>query len=93
MISDATRLPATGDPAAMRDAKLKEVAKDLEVTFLSEMLKSAGVGKSRSEFGGGAGEDQFASFLRDEQARQIVASGGLGLSEILFNSLKEQENG
>ncbi|UYV39649.1 hypothetical protein N4R57_00125 [Rhodobacteraceae bacterium D3-12] len=47
-------------------------AQNLEATFLSEMLKAAGFGKSRGAFGGGAGEDQFASFLRDAQAQEMV---------------------
>jgi len=43
-----------------------QVAKDLETAFLSEMLKSIGFGEIPESFGGGAGEDQFASFLREE---------------------------
>ncbi|MEP4195463.1 MAG: rod-binding protein [Aliishimia sp.] len=68
---------------------LREVSQELEVSFLAEMLKAAGLGKVRSEFGGGAGEDQFGSFLVQAQAKQMVASGGIGLSEAIFESLKE----
>ncbi len=71
-------------------ARLRHVADDLEATFLSEMLKSAGVGKSREAFGGGIGEDQFGSFLRDAQAKEMVRAGGIGLSETIFNALKER---
>jgi Rod binding domain-containing protein len=67
----------------MRDAATK-----LEATFLSEMLKSAGVGESRGDFGGGAGEEQFGSFLRDAQALEMARSGGIGLAEALFNAMK-----
>ena len=56
------------------------------------MLKSAGFGQSRESFGGGAGEDQFGSFLVQEQAMQMVRAGGIGLSEALFETLKEREN-
>lgn len=52
----------------------------LESVFLSEMLKAAGVGKSSESFGGGAGEDQFSSFLVEAQAREMVRAGGLGLA-------------
>jgi flagellar protein FlgJ len=52
----------------------------LESVFLAEMLKSAGVGESPDSFGGGAGEDQFASFLREAHAREMVRAGGLGLA-------------
>ena len=74
----------TSDLTAMRNA-----AQELEATFLAEMLKSAGFGKARDTFGGGAGEEQFASFLRMEQARAMVRAGGIGLSESFFNALKE----
>ena len=70
--------------------RLRKVADDLEATFLSEMLKSAGVGKPRETFGGGIGEDQFGSFLRDAQAKEMVRAGGIGLSETIFNALKER---
>ncbi len=72
------------------DQVLRETAQELEVNFLAEMLKSTGLGKPPEGFGGGAGEEQFASFLRLEQARAMVQSGGLGLSEAFFNALKEK---
>ena len=72
------------------DARLREVARELEITFLSEMLKHSGLGKSRDSFGGGAGEDHFASLLVSEQARAIVESGGTGLAQSIFESLKEK---
>jgi Rod binding domain-containing protein len=67
---------------------LKEAAIKLEATFLSEMLKSAGVGESRGDFGGGAGEEQFGSFLRDAQAMEMAKHGGIGLAEALFEAMK-----
>ncbi|AVL53109.1 chemotaxis protein chel [Roseobacter denitrificans] len=80
------------NPAARNDKALREAANKMEASFLAEMLKSAGLGKSSSEFGGGAGEDQFASFLVQEQAMMMVKAGGIGLSEALFESLKEKSN-
>ena len=76
-----------------REKALHEAARSLEAGFLSEMLKSAGLGKSRESFGGGAGEEQFASFLREAQAEGMVGAGGIGLAEALFESLKERANG
>jgi hypothetical protein len=67
---------------------LWRAAAALESQFLTEMLKSAGLGKPREAFGGGGGEDQFASFLVREQADRMVAAGGIGLAERLFDSLK-----
>lgn len=71
---------------------LREASVDLEASFLSEMLKSAGLGESREGYGsGGAGEDQFSSFLIQAQAQEIAKSGGIGLADAIFNALKDSQ--
>ena len=70
---------------------MREAADELETQFLAEMLKSAGFGEARESFGGGVGEEQFASFLRQEQAREMVQTGGVGLAESIFNALKRMD--
>ena len=70
------------------DANLMEAARSLEATFLAEMLKSAGLDAAAGAFGGGIGEEQFASYLRQSQADAMVAAGGIGLAESLFNAMK-----
>lgn len=67
--------------------RLMDTARELEAAFLSEMLSHAGFSQSSEAFGGGAGEEQFASFLRAEQAKLIVDRGGLGLAEMIFKSM------
>ncbi len=84
--------PPTQSTSARED-KLFQAARELEANFLAEMLKSAGVGKTPEAFGGGAGEEQFASFLRLEQAREMVNAGGIGLAQSLFEALKDRTNG
>ncbi len=69
--------PAPDDPLYLR-------AQQLEAAFLAEMLGLAGLGETEGAFGGGIGEEQFSSFLRQEQAQAIVARGGIGLAESLF---------
>ncbi len=88
-------IPATGPTAhaALAPQKLKAASVALEATFLAEMLKSAGLGQARDSFGGGAGEDQFASFLVQQQAQQMAQAGGIGLSEVLFNAMMEKTDG
>lgn len=81
--------PAPNLPDYMQsNPKLREAAEKLEATFLAEMLKSAGVGAPRDTFGGGHGEEQFGSFLREAQAEEMVKSGGIGLAEALFEAMK-----
>tara|TARA_R110002072_G_scaffold179916_1_gene336055 strand:+ start:331 stop:663 length:333 start_codon:yes stop_codon:yes gene_type:complete len=82
---------APQDPPTQYD-KLHAAANALEASFLSEMLKSAGLGASRDAMGGGIGEDQFGSFLREEQAKQMVEAGGIGLAESLFEAMKGRIN-
>jgi Rod binding domain-containing protein len=74
--------------SAARDTTLRARAQELESVFLAEMLRHAGAARTPESFGGGTGEDQFASFLRQAQADAIVRKGGLGLAEALFESLK-----
>ncbi|MFQ6551070.1 rod-binding protein [Aestuariibius insulae] len=74
------------------EVRLRAASDDLEISFLTEMLKEAGLGRAPADFGGGAGENQFASFLVREQASLIVAAGGIGLSETIFNSLIARVN-
>ncbi len=72
-------------------AKLRQKAEELEAAFLSEMLAHAGLAPQEGSFSGGTGEEQFSSFLRDEQARLIVEKGGIGLAETLFRALVRAE--
>ena len=76
-------------PAHQHNSELRAAAQALEASFLAEMLKAAGFGKARDGFGGGAGEDQFASLLVQEHAAALVQAGGIGLSEAIFEALKE----
>lgn len=87
-----THLPPPTPPAKTTATELRKAAIELEATFLAEMLKSAGLGKSQAAYGGGAGEDQFGSFLVREQARLIAKTGGIGLADSFFQSLMEAEN-
>lgn len=82
--------PAPPPSADKGETALREAAQQLEAGFLAEMLKAAGLGQARDSFGGGAGEDQFASFLLHEQAMAMVRAGGIGLSESIFDALKEK---
>lgn len=86
-----TSFPGAERPS-FEDTKLMDAAKKLEASFLAEMLKSAGFGKSRESFGGGAGEEQFGSFLVQAQAEAMVESGGIGLAQSLFDALKDNAN-
>lgn len=88
---DLTVTPPAGPVAPDRTAALLATAQELEATFLAEMLGHAGLGAPSETFGGGHGEEQFTSFLKQEQARLIVQRGGIGLAELIFNSMAQKE--
>lgn len=79
--------PAISPAADARTEALRKQSRALEAAFLSEMLGYTGLGSTSESFGGGIGEDQFASFLRQEQATAMVAKGGIGLAEQLFHAM------
>jgi peptidoglycan hydrolase FlgJ len=87
-----TRTPigSSGGVAPPRDAGLRAAAEALEASFLDEMLKGAGLGEPREAFGGGVGEEQFSSFLRQEQSKALVARGGIGLADSIYAALARQ---
>jgi Rod binding domain-containing protein len=87
--AEITARPTPRNPP--RNEALWSVARDLEASFLAEMLKSAGVGRTPEGFGGGAGEDHFATFLTREYADATVRAGGIGLSEAIYRALAQHE--
>lgn len=86
--------PLAGGPAAQArpPSTLYAAAQQMESLFLAQMLEAAGLDSARGSFGGGAGEAQFASFLRQEQASMMADAGGIGLAEALFKSMTERAN-
>ena len=74
--------------SAAESDDLRKVAEALEASFLTIMLGAARVGETPDAFGGGVGEDQFNSFLREQYAQSMVESGGIGLAEQIFENMK-----
>lgn len=88
-----TPVPQPGAVSPAREEELRAAAMELEAGFLAEMLKQARFGEARDAFGGGAGEEQFASLLRMEHARALAARGGVGLAESIFRALVDRAGG
>ena len=73
---------------------IRQSAEALESAFLAEMFKAADMFRPVEGLGsGGEGEEQFASFLADEQARALVARGGLGLADSIESALRLRAQG
>lgn len=91
MIDLSPTTPTPSLPGRMeRQASVLHAAQKLESVFLSEMLKATGLNARENAFGGGVGEDQFASFSRDSMAEAMAAQGGIGLAEIFYNAMMEK---
>lgn len=85
---------AASHPAAdARERAARATAEAFEATFLAEMLKHSGVNALPEGFGGGAGEEAFAGFLTQEQARLMAARGGIGLAERIFEQIVKKGPG
>jgi flagellar protein FlgJ len=77
--------------SAAHPTKLVDTAKAFEVAILTDLLRAAGAEHTRTEFGGGVGEEQFASLLLEAQVEHIVLAGGLGFAEMVLRSVLTQE--
>jgi len=93
MTEISPRLGSYSQHAEIKDPAVWKASQDLEASFLAEMLKSIGMEGSQSEFGGGMGEEQFASFMREAQAQKMVQSGGIGLADAFYISLMKEKTG
>ena len=87
-------LTTTAQNARVAPDPIRQSAEALESAFLAEMFKAADMFRPVEGLGnGGEGEEQFASFLADEQARAMVARGGLGLADSIESALRLRAQG
>ena len=93
-LSVTTTTPRFDTPQHLPDRaeRAREASLKLEASFLAEMLKSAGLGEQISQFSGGSGEDQFASFHRQDIAERIAGAGGIGLAEHFYRAIMEAQD-
>lgn len=85
MFTNPASATVTGAPPST--SPLRRAAQELEAQFLAQMLEAAGLHETEGSFSGGAGESQFASLLRQEQARHMAQAGGIGLAEAIFKAM------
>jgi Rod binding domain-containing protein len=70
------------------DIRLRKAAKDLETSFLAEMLKSAKILKMPDGFSGGAGEAHFQSYLVQGLAEALSTQRRFGLAALTWPVIK-----
>lgn len=90
---------ATGASGKVRPGDAARVAEEFEGVFLSQMMGDMNVsfaspGAASAAGGGGKEESPFASMLRDEYAKIIGRSGGVGLAhQVMGELIRAQEAG
>lgn len=87
----APRPAAPADPST--DESIRAAAAEFEAAYLAEMLTHAGLAAPRTSFGGGAGEDAFASLLARAWADKLVDNGGVGLADRVAESMMRLRGG
>jgi peptidoglycan hydrolase FlgJ len=94
--SPVPMIPASARPltdamrgAAPDQARLAKAAQDFEAMALGELLQPMfdTVDTAHSPFGGGDGEAAWRPMLVQEVAKQIAASGGLGLARPVYAAM------
>lgn len=89
--------PHPGGPAATgraSPADLRRAAEEFEGVFIAQVLSQLTTGLGGAGLTGGGEDDPFASMLRDEYAKVVSRSGGLGVADaVLREMLKAQEVG
>ena len=78
--------PARPDPPRSRQ-EAETVARELEAVFLSELLKSLEATLPSGSLLGPGGSPIRAGLVRDELARFLAQQGGIGLADVILNSL------
>lgn len=76
----------------MSKDELTQAAQDFEGFFLSQMLQPMFKGLEADPlFGGGQGEQAWKSMLIDEYAKEIAASGGVGIADQVMKAMLQAQ--
>ncbi len=79
--------------ADQMDSKLKKTCCELESLFINYLLKEMRQTIDKSGFiSGGRAEEIYTSMLDTNLAKQFAHKGGIGLSSMFMEQLKQDEN-
>lgn len=80
--ADAAMVRAKSNLSAKKLNEIDEAAKNFESMFVSEMIGNMfNSVEVDPEFGGGQAEETWRGLLAEEYGKQVVKSGGIGLSD------------
>jgi flagellar protein FlgJ len=90
---DIQKNPAgvNGTQNSKDSAKLKQACRDFEAVFLNTLLSKMRETVPQSDLmGSDQGEKMYRSMLDEELSKQMAASGGTGIADLLYRDLKGQ---
>ncbi len=80
-------------PVNQRENKLQETCSELESLFINYLLKEMRQTIEKSGFlSGGRAEEIYTSMLDTHMAKEFAHKGGIGLSSMFMEQLKQNEN-
>ncbi len=83
--------PASPASPAVENERLEAACREMESLFIHQLLSEMRKTIDRAGlFDGGRAEELYTAFLDAERARAVAASGGLGLSRLLYEQLAPQ---
>ena len=89
-LNAAKALNSLNGPKDHTDTQLKKVAQNFESIFIDMMMKEMRNSVEKSSLFGNSQATQFFESLRDEEmSKQLSTSGGIGLSNIIYQRLKQ----
>lgn len=79
--------------ASNDDEELKEACQEFEAYFIQKMYKSmqSTIDDSNSLFQKSQATKTYIDFLVQEQAEQIACGGGIGIADMMYDSMKAQQ--
>ncbi|MFD2739547.1 rod-binding protein [Sulfitobacter aestuarii] len=80
--------PTLSQPRPAEDPRITATARDFEEVFLGTVVSQMLADAMPKTMNGGFGEEMFNSVLGNAVARQIVASGGIGLTASVAQQMK-----
>lgn len=91
-MDELTNLPNAGSLPNVANVSTREqarrVAEDFEAMFVAQMLRPIFEGiETDGPFGGGAAERAFRPLLIDEYAKEMTASGGIGIADQVYTEI------
>lgn len=82
----AIKMPNAPEATGHQDALMKETARKFEAAFIKQMLDYSGMSDALGTEGN-ATTESFASFVLEKVADDMVAQGGFGLADQIYQQL------